>query len=180
VIRPLGRAAEAKDAYERAIAIHERLAKRSPKPWFRSLLAHSLRRHGLAVRDLGDPARAAADVRRSLDLFDGLPSPAGEDWFETACCHAALAGRAEHDGASVPTADEEEEAAKAMGLLRRAAAMGYRNTNAFRTESALAKSDSRFTSSDDMAPSNARTYANGWTSAFDFFRTRVWAVWVEE
>ena len=38
----------------------------------------------------------------------------------------------------MPTADEQEEAAKAMGLLRRAAAMGYRNTNAFRTESALA------------------------------------------
>jgi eukaryotic-like serine/threonine-protein kinase len=138
VIRPLGRAAEAREVCERAIAIHERLAKASPKPWFRSLLAHSLRRRGLAVRDLGDSIRAADDVQRALGLYDGLPSRGGEEWFETACCHAALAGRAEHDGASMSMADGEEQAAKAVGSLRRAAAMGYRNVNAFRTESALA------------------------------------------
>jgi hypothetical protein len=38
----------------------------------------------------------------------------------------------------VSAGEEEEKAARAMGLLRRAAAMGYRNANAFRTESALA------------------------------------------
>jgi serine/threonine-protein kinase len=138
VIRPRGRAAEARDAYERAIAIHERLAQGSPNPWYRSLLAHSLRRRGLALRDLGDPARAAADARRALGLFDGLPSRSGEEWFETACCHAALASLAGHDGAGVSAAAREEETDRTMGLLRRAAAMGYRNANAFRTESALA------------------------------------------
>jgi eukaryotic-like serine/threonine-protein kinase len=137
-IRPLGRAAEAKAAYEQAIAIHERLAKESPKPWYRSLLAHSLRRRGLAVRDLGDPAQAANDVHRALGLYDGLPSRSGEEWFETACCHAALAGGAGHDGAFVAAREGEEESDRAIGLLRRAAAMGYRNANAFRTESALA------------------------------------------
>ena len=91
------------------------------------------------VRDLGDQARAAADLQRALGLYDGLPSRSGEEWFETACCHAALAGRAGHDGAQASSAAErEEEAARAMELLRRASAMGYRNANAFRTESALA------------------------------------------
>jgi eukaryotic-like serine/threonine-protein kinase len=138
VIRPLGRAAEARKVYERAIAIHERLAKDSSKPWFRSLLAHSLRRHGLAVRDLGDPAQAAADVQRALGLYDALPSRSGEEWFETACCRATLAGLAGQESAGVPVAEEHEEAASAMGLLERAAAMGYRNANAYKTETALA------------------------------------------
>ncbi len=137
-IRPLGRAAEARDAYDRAIALHERLAKESPNPWYRSLLAHSLRRRGLAASDLGDQARAAADVQRALGLYDGLPSRSGEEWFETACCHAALAGGGGHDAAPVSAGEEEEEAARAMALLRRASAMGYRNASAFRTESALA------------------------------------------
>jgi tetratricopeptide (TPR) repeat protein len=137
-IRPLGRAAEARNAYERAVAIHERLAKENPKPWYRSLLAHSLRRRGLAACDLGDPAQAAADVQRALSLYEALPSRSGEEWFETACCHAALAGGAGHDGGSVSADGEDDEAGKTMGLLRRAAAMGYRNANAFRTESALA------------------------------------------
>ena len=38
----------------------------------------------------------------------------------------------------VSAGEGEEEADTAMGLLHRAAAMGYRNANAFRTESALA------------------------------------------
>jgi eukaryotic-like serine/threonine-protein kinase len=137
-IRPLGRSAEAREAYERAIAIHEHLAKESPNPWFRSLLAHSLRRRGLAACDLGDPAQAAADVQRALSLFEALPSRSGEDWFETACCHAALARGAGNVGAGLSVGDGADEADTTMGLLRRAAAMGYRNAYAFRTESALA------------------------------------------
>jgi eukaryotic-like serine/threonine-protein kinase len=137
VIRPLGRAGEAKGAYERAIAIHERLVKESPTPWYRGLLARSLRRRGLALGDLGDPVGAAADLQRALSLYDGLPSRSAEEWFETACCHAALAGGAGHDGASASAGEGEQEADKAIELLRRAAAVGYRNANAFRTESAL-------------------------------------------
>ena len=127
-----------REAYERAIAIHERLANESPKPWYRSLLAHSLRRRGLAVHDLGDTARAVADAQRALALYNALPSRSGEEWFETACCHAALAGNEGHDAAAGSPAGGEEEAARAMELLGRAAAMGYRNANAFRSESALA------------------------------------------
>ena len=57
MIRALGRPAEAREDYERAIAIHEKLVKENPNPWYRSLLAHSLRRRGLALRELGDVSR---------------------------------------------------------------------------------------------------------------------------
>ena len=100
-------------------------------------LAESLRRRGLARRDLGDPAGAAADARRALALYDGLPSRSGEEWFETACCHAALAGLAGRAGSGVSAAEAAAEADAAMALLHKAVGMGYRDADAFRTEDAL-------------------------------------------
>ena len=58
-------------------------------------------------------------------------------WFETACCHATLAGLAGLDGAGVSAAEGEGEAARAMGLLRKAVDMSYRGNAAYRTEDAL-------------------------------------------
>ena len=109
VIRTLGRPAEAREHYDRAIAIHERLVKESPNPWYRSLLANSLRRRGLALRELGDLAGGAADTRRALGLFDGLKSRSGEERFGTACCRAALAGLAGRDGAGVSAEEGKAE-----------------------------------------------------------------------
>ena len=134
----LGREAEARDGYERAIALCERLVAENPtRTLYRSHLAWSFRRRGLARRALGDPAGAAADARRALSLLEGLPSRSGEDWFETACCHAALAGLAGRDGAGVSAAEGKAEADQAMALLRKAVGMGYRDAGAFRTDSAL-------------------------------------------
>jgi eukaryotic-like serine/threonine-protein kinase len=137
VIRALGRPAEARDDYERAIAIHERLVKENPNPWYRSLLAQSLRRRGLALRELGDSAGGAADTRRALGLYDGLASRSGEDWFGTACCHAALAALTGRGGTGVSAEQGKAEADRAMALLRKSVELGYRNTAAFRTETAL-------------------------------------------
>jgi tetratricopeptide (TPR) repeat protein len=137
VIRTLGRPAEAREHYERAIAIHERLVKENPNPWYRSLLAHSLRRRGLALREPGDVAGGAADTRRALGLFEGLASRSGEERFETACCRAALAGLAGGNGAGVSATEGKAEADQAIALLRKAIDIGFRNTTAFRTESAL-------------------------------------------
>jgi hypothetical protein len=61
---------------------------------YRRDLANNYLNRGLARRDPGDPAGAAADARRALGLFDGLPSRGGYGWLETACAHAALAGLA--------------------------------------------------------------------------------------
>ena len=54
-----------------------------------------------------------------------------------ACCHAGLAGLAGRPGSGVSAADGVDEAEKAMAGLRQAVAMGYRNPDAYRTESAL-------------------------------------------
>jgi tetratricopeptide (TPR) repeat protein len=134
ILRRLGRLAEARDGCDKAIAIREALVKEFPKvPLYRSYLAWSHRYRGLARRDLGDFAGAAADARRALALWDSLPSRTGEEWFETACARAALAGLAGRDGSDVSAA----EADVAMALLRQAVGMGYRNLDAFRTEDAL-------------------------------------------
>jgi eukaryotic-like serine/threonine-protein kinase len=135
VLRRLGRTPESREAYERAIAIRERLVQDNPGiRLYRSHLAGSLRRRGLARRELGDPAGAAADALRALGLYDGLPSRTQEEWYETACCHAALAGLAGQLGTGMSAV---EEAARAMDLLRRSVDIGYRDANAFRTELAL-------------------------------------------
>ncbi len=155
-IRPLGRSAEAKAAYDKAVVINERLAKESPNPWYRSLLAHAVRRRALAAGDLGDQPAAAADLERALGLYDGLPTRSGEEWFETACCHAALLASAAHHVGSASASEGELEAQRTMELLRRAAAMGYRNANAFWTETALAplcqRSDFRLLMMDMVLP----------------------------
>ena len=104
---------------------------------YRSDLASSLSRRGLARLDLGDPGGAVADTRRALAMWDGLPSRSGEEWFETACCHAVLGGLARRKGPGVSADDGQSETDKAIALLTSAVAMGYRDVNAFRTETAL-------------------------------------------
>ena len=102
-LRCSGSSGEARIAYDRAIAIREALIKEHPNdPKYRSHLAWSLSRCGLTLGDLGDPAGAPANARRSLALYDGLPSRSGEEWFQTACVHAALATLAKRDRPSSP------------------------------------------------------------------------------
>jgi eukaryotic-like serine/threonine-protein kinase len=146
VERSLGRAAEARGEYERAIALREQ--RLSTDSMHRDLvfgLACSLWRRGRTLVDLGDPAGAAADVRRAMRFFDEL-LPKHEDEFETgcchvlpelACCHATLAGLAGQSGSGVSPANGKQEAAQAMQCLDRAVANGYRNTHELRIESAL-------------------------------------------
>ena len=61
----------------------------------------------------------------------------GEQTFFLACCHAGLAGLAGRPGSGVSAAEGADQAEKAMAVLRRAVAMGYRNPDTYRTESAL-------------------------------------------
>jgi tetratricopeptide (TPR) repeat protein len=133
------REAEARDAYDRAIVTGERLLKeRTTNPAYRLSLANALRRRAVALRDrIGDLARAAADARRALELFDGLPSPSDGDWFAAACCRAVLTGLAGRAGSGVPAGEATSEGDAAMGLVRKAVEMGYRSMDAYRTEGAL-------------------------------------------
>ena len=138
VLRTLGRAAEAREGYGRAIEIREELVKATPnETMFRSGLAYTVRRLGLVRLATGDAAGAVADARRAAALFEGLSSRSGYEWCELACCHATLAGAAGREGSVISAGDGEAEADAAMGLLRRAAAEGYRNANSMAKEAAL-------------------------------------------
>ncbi len=91
----------------------------------------------MAQVGLGDRAGGSAEIRRAPALYDGLPSRSGEEWFETACCHAALTAPAGRDGSGVPAAAAASDAETAMALLAKAVTMGDRNRDDYKTESAL-------------------------------------------
>ena len=137
-VRSFGRAAEARGYYKRAIALRERLVQEdTTNPYYRYYLAFSLWRRALTLRDLGDLAGTAAELRRALKSFDSLQWPWGQAFFETACCHAALAGLAGRAGSGVSAAEGQIETDRAMEWLHRAVSLGYRNANELRIESAL-------------------------------------------
>jgi tetratricopeptide (TPR) repeat protein len=138
VVHSQGRPAEAKRSYEQAIAQIEARGHEAPM----DLMLHYLnmvqlvRGRGLTRGELGDMAGAADDARRALEMSEGL-SPSPWNLFQTACCHAALAGLAGRAGSGVSAAEGSEEATRAIESLRRAVGVGYRNANEVRIESAL-------------------------------------------
>jgi hypothetical protein len=127
----------------------------------RSGLAASLLRSGQVKRAAGDAAGAAADWRRAVALYGGLPPRSGGAAVLEAGCHAMLSGIAditppamaapgrapEVDRASASTAGRkgseirvgggEAEAGKAIDLLRHAITGGYRNSNEMARETSL-------------------------------------------
>ena len=136
--RANGSATEARDAYERAVAIGESLLRdRAADASREGMLASGLLRRARARRDLGDPTGAAVDTRRALAHLDGLASRSGAEWFETACCRGTLASLAGRAGSSTWASQSEGEADVVMALLHKAAAMGYRDVDAYRTDEAL-------------------------------------------
>jgi tetratricopeptide (TPR) repeat protein len=136
--RSRGRAAEAKELYERAIAVAEPEVRKYPTdPEYVYALLAPLWRRGLARRDLGDLAGAVAEIRRALELSKGLPQHNIRYVFERACSHAALAGLAERAGSGVSGDEAKAAATEAMKWLNRLAAIGYRNTNEIRLESSF-------------------------------------------
>ena len=87
---------------------------------------------------VGAASGAAADLRRATGLFAAEPSLIGVYQYVFGCARAALAGLAGRAGSGVSAAEAVTEADAAMALLRRAAAMGHRNSAAYRYEPALA------------------------------------------
>jgi eukaryotic-like serine/threonine-protein kinase len=133
----LGRPGEARTSCDRAILIREDLVKTSPADTkIQSGLAESLLRSGQARRMMGDAKGAVADWRRAVLLFEGLPSRSNEFAMLEACCHAMLSGAAGLNGSAVSTSDGPREADRAMDILRREVAYGYR-ANVLRTEPAI-------------------------------------------
>ena len=138
VLRRSGRLDEALAACERALAVREPLVEAHPDaPDFRAGLGETYLRLGQVRCDMKNLAGAAAAWRRALAHYDGTKTLSGESTFLLACCHAGLAGLAGRPGSGVSAAEGADQAEKAMAVLRQAVAMGYRNPNSYRTESAL-------------------------------------------
>jgi tetratricopeptide (TPR) repeat protein len=137
VVRFIGRAIEAQRIYSQAIAFVESHIQEGAESFdHRLALIRSLRRRGTALRDVGDAAAAAVDVRRVLWLCNRA-EPLQICQYERACCHGVLAGLGGRPGSKVSAAEAETEAANAIKWLRQAIALGYRNVNEFRIESAF-------------------------------------------
>jgi hypothetical protein len=140
-LRGLGRPGEARDRHARAVALAEGLASAYPKaPVYRARLAEGLRLLAGLELEAGAAAGAGADARRAVDLFEGLPAREARQWFSLACARAtqAAAAAAARDGPAPSTALASGLADRAIDDLRRAAAMGYRNSAQYRYEPALA------------------------------------------
>jgi tetratricopeptide (TPR) repeat protein len=136
--RSAGQTGDAKIAYERAIALLERRVQEEPtNSRHRFSLSDATCRRGLTLRNLGDTAGAVGDIRRALQLCEGLTATHGLDRYNTACCYSAFAGMAGQAGSGVTATEAARAADKAMELLARSVAVGIRNTNEFRIESAL-------------------------------------------
>jgi tetratricopeptide (TPR) repeat protein len=136
--RATGRLDEARAEYGRALALNEGLIKSNPKvgPVVFAVTT-ALRRVGLLDYAAGRFAEAAAANRRAITLYEGLPNLPPFNVFELACCRALQAGLAGKDGSGVPADAGAAEAAKAMDLLRKAVAAGYRNLHDLRTDAGL-------------------------------------------
>ena len=104
---------------------------------YRGGLAETHLRTGQVYLEAGDLADTSVAWRRAIELYDGLKSLNGEQTFFRSCCHAGLAGLAGLPGSEVPAADGQAESDRAMSWVRRAGKLGYRNPDAYRTESAL-------------------------------------------
>jgi eukaryotic-like serine/threonine-protein kinase len=133
----LGQPGEARTSCDRAISIREDLVNANQANTdYRSGLAESLVRSGQVRWLANDAVGAAADWRRAVGLYEGLPPRSGEDAILEACCHAMLSGLAGLSGSGMTASDGALEAQRAMDILRRAVAAGYRG-RALLTEPAL-------------------------------------------
>jgi eukaryotic-like serine/threonine-protein kinase len=138
LLRRAGRLVEALAACERARAVREPLVEAHPEiPDFRAGLGDTYLRLGQVRCDLENLAGAAAAWKRACAHCEGSRFLDAEHTFLLACCHAGLAGLGGRQGSGVPTTEGADQAERAMDVLRQAVTMGYRNPDAYQTESGL-------------------------------------------
>jgi eukaryotic-like serine/threonine-protein kinase len=138
LLRKAGRRDEARAACERARALRGALVRNHPEfTEYSGGLAETELRTGQALLDAGDAAGAAAAWKRSVALYDGLKYLTISQAFFRSCCHAGLAGLATRPGSGVSAGEGQSESERAMNWLRRAVALGYRNPDAYLSETAF-------------------------------------------
>ena len=139
-----GNLPEAEAEHQKALTIRQKLADDNPGIFpIQRDLARSLDDIGCKLAQAGRMGDAIGYYTREEAIWKKLAegssaqSPDGANTFRIACCHAGLAGLAGRRGSGVSNEVGAEWAEKAMTGLRQAVAMGYRNPEAFRSESAL-------------------------------------------
>jgi tetratricopeptide (TPR) repeat protein len=135
VLRLLGRMAEARSSYERAVAIQEGLIKANPtstqdQVW----LVQGLKGLGATQLAGNQAADAVVTWRRAVSIGERLQSDYGETLYYLACCHALLGGVAGASGSGLLADEGPGEFGRAMELLRRAIAAGYRDGGRMRRD----------------------------------------------
>ncbi len=138
VLRRLGRPAAARALFQRAVSHSELLVEAYPtSPHYRRLLVEGLLRFGQVQQTENDIAGAAAHWRRAVAFVESVPDSTGELVFLHAGCHASLSAIALLEGTPMSAALKDAEVNRAIKLLRQAVGLGYRDLNAYRTESAI-------------------------------------------
>jgi serine/threonine-protein kinase len=130
-----GRMAEARASYEQALAALEVLARVDPGATRDQLwLVQGLRGIGATQLAAGRTAEAAASWRRAATIGERLGSDYRETLYYLAGCHALIGGVAGAPGSGLSAAEGPAELDRAMGLLRRAVAAGYRSIDWMRRD----------------------------------------------
>jgi tetratricopeptide (TPR) repeat protein len=128
-LRLTGQPARARASYEKALAIIERLIKARPASagYLQVFLVFGLKGLGAAQQATGQAADAVASWRRSIASDERIRSSYNETLYSLAGCHARLGGIAGTTGSGLSAAEGAAEFDRAMVVLRRAVAGGYRN-----------------------------------------------------
>jgi hypothetical protein len=123
-----GRAAEARASYEAALAIIERLAEAQPAlaDFLQVYLVFGLRGLG-ATQQATD---AVATWRRAIANAERSRHSSGETLYYLAGCHARLGAIADAAGSGLSAAELD----RAMDVLHRAVAAGYRTVTWMRRD----------------------------------------------
>jgi serine/threonine protein kinase/tetratricopeptide (TPR) repeat protein len=134
-LRWAGRIADARASYERAVAILERLVQAGPiRVLEQGWLVQDLKGLGATRLAEGRVAEAVAAWRRAVTIGEQLGSDYGEALYYLAGCHARLGGVAGSPASGLPAGEGAIELDRAMDLLRRAVAAGYRSFGGWRRD----------------------------------------------
>jgi tetratricopeptide (TPR) repeat protein len=138
VLKQTGKPAEALAAFERAIAIMQKLADANPSvTQWQSELAFNLSMVGGLHLKAGRTAEAVASLRRAVANWMRLSSRTPRDLYNLSCSHAKLADLAAEPGSGMTAAEGQAESDRAMEWLRQAVAAGYRKLSIMRTDTDL-------------------------------------------
>jgi tetratricopeptide (TPR) repeat protein len=135
----LGRSTEAIHSIEAAVKIWESLVRNHPTTSeYQSHLADGLKRYAAIQQVNGQAAEAVATWRRAVEISERINTGNGVDLYELACCHAGLSAAGAYAASGLSAEECQDEAERAMRLLRQAVAAGYRDAAAMLTNTDLA------------------------------------------